>query len=404
MSERGAVAARATHGAAVACVLVTLAASIAGAAEGETPAEGEATRPRIGLVLSGGGARGAAQVGVIRVLEELRIPIDYVAGTSTGAVVGGLYASGIESGELEQLLADLPWDTVFADKTRRRDISFRRKQDSRNFLSNFHFGFKDGRIQLPTGLIQGQKLELVLAILTGPVATVRDFDRLTLPFRAVATDIATGEPVVLDHGTLASAMRASMAIPGAFAPVWLEDRLLVDGGTAMNLPVQVALDMGADVVIAVDISTPLLSVDGIDSALVVTGQTVTIQIQQNTEQQVALLDEDDFLIRPDMGKVATLSFDRVLEASEVGADATRAVADFLSRLSVDEQTWAQYQAGLVRPDRVPPVIDTIRIDNDSGVSDDVIRAHMQVEVGERLDYARLATTSTCSTASTSSIA
>jgi len=385
--------ARALAGAILLAVVLTGAAAAHAASPASTgPATATTSapaRPRIGLVLSGGGARGAAHVGVIEVLEQLRIPVDYVAGTSMGAVVGGLYASGIESDELERLLAELPWDTLFTDKTRRRDISFRRKQDDRNFLSTFHFGFKNGKIQLPTGLIQGQKLELVLGVLTVPVATIRDFDDLTIPFRAVATELISGQAVVLDHGELAQAMRASMAIPGAFAPVVIDDRLLVDGGTAMNLPVEVARQMGADVVIAVDISTPLRKAEQLDSALAVTGQTVTIQIQQNTAQQVALLDENDFLIRPDMGKVATMSFDRVIEASDVGHEAAASVADFLSRLSLDEPAWEAYRAGLARPDRSPPVISSIRIDNDSRVSDDVIRTHMQVRAGEPLDLATL---------------
>jgi NTE family protein len=369
---------------------LALAARAAGADEVLEPTPRGADRPRVGLVLSGGGARGAAHVGVIRVLEELRIPVDFVAGTSMGAVVGGLYASGIGSEELEDLLADLPWDTLFADKTRRRDMSFRRKQDDRDFVSSFHFGFKDGRIRLPTGLIQGQKLELVLGLLTVPVGTVRDFDDLMIPFRAVATDIVTGQPVVLDHGVLATAIRASMAIPAAFSPVVIDDRLLVDGGTAMNLPVEVARDMGADVIIAVDISTPLRTEDQLDTALAVSGQTVTIQIQQNTADQVALLDENDFLIRPDMGRVATLSFDRVVEATQVGEEAAWAIADYLGRLSVDEEAWRRHRAGLVPPDRSPPVIDSVRIDNDSGVSDDVIRSRMKVRAGEPLDLEKLA--------------
>ncbi|MCH2185026.1 patatin-like phospholipase family protein, partial [Myxococcota bacterium] len=149
-------------------------------------------RPQIALVLSGGGARGAAHVGVLQVLEELQVPVDIVTGTSMGAVIGGLYASGIEVDALDNLLADLPWDELFQDKTRRRDLAFRRKEDDYNYLSDFNFGFKGGSLKIPTGLIQGQRLELTLGLLTLPVATVRNFDDLTYPFRAVATNITDG--------------------------------------------------------------------------------------------------------------------------------------------------------------------------------------------------------------------
>jgi NTE family protein len=361
----------------------------ASAADAPT-ADPPGARPKIGLVLSGGGARGAAHVGVIEVLEELRIPIDYVAGTSMGAVVGGLYASGIEIGDLRVLLAELPWEALFTDRTPRRDLAFRRKQDDRNFLSDFSFGISDWKIRLPSGLIQGQKLELTLGLLTLPVATVRNFDDLMIPFRAVATDIVSGEAVVLAGGDLADVIRASMAIPGAFAPVEIDGRLLVDGGSTMNLPVEVAREMGADIVIAVDISTPLRSRAEIVSALSVTGQTVTMQIQQNTTYQVGLLDEDDFLIRPELGSVSTMAFDRVLEAADMGRTAGWAVADFLSRLSLHEAAWERYRSSLVRPSKAPPVIGSVRIDNDSVLSDAVIRSRIEVPIGEPLDYHALA--------------
>ena len=386
-------AARARRTVALAAVLAIgpLAASPAARAC-ESSATGT-ERPSIGVVLSGGGARGAAHVGVLEVLEEMQIPVDCVAGTSMGAVVGGLYASGVGVGDLKTLLTDLPWDTLFGDRTRRRDMSFRRKQDDRDYVSKFHFGFENGRLKLPTGLIQGQKLELELGLLTLPVATVRDFDDLTIPFRAVATDLATGEAVVLEGGVLADAMRASMAIPGAFSPVVLGDKVLVDGGTAMNLPVQVAKEMGADVVIAIDISTPLRDASDLDSALAVTGQTVTIQIQQNTTAQAAKLadlDGQDILIRPDLGRVSTMSFNLVGEAAEIGRQAALASADRLARLRLADDGWREYRAGLSVPDDAPPLISTIRIDNDSVVGDDVISSRMKVLAGQPLDYIELA--------------
>jgi NTE family protein len=356
----------------------------------ETSAEPERpTRPRIGLALSGGGARGAAHVGVLQVLESLQVPVDYIAGTSMGAVVGGLYASGLTADELGLLLSSLDWDTLFSDKTRRRDISFRRKQDDRRYLSTFHFGFKDGKFQVPTGLIQGQKLEQTLTVLALPVGKVRDFDQLTIPFRAVATDIGTGGPVVLSGGRLQTAIRASMSIPGAFAPVEIDGRLLVDGGTAMNLPVDVVRDMGADVVIAVDIGTPLRSSDELTSALAITGQVVTIQIQGNTMDQISKLRENDVLIRPELGDVGTVSFDKVVEAATIGIASTFEESPDLLRLSISDEEWSEYRNGLVRPDTAPPMIDSVRIENESRLSDRILEKRIRAKSGERLDVPEL---------------
>ena len=192
--------------------------------------------PRIGLVLSGGGARGAAHIGVLKVLEELHIPIDAIAGTSMGAVVGGLYASGLSPREIERIMTSLNWQDAFRDRPPREDLTFRRKQEDQNFLVKFPLGIRGSKIQLPKGLIQGQKLNQTLRRLTLPVARITNFDELPTPFRAVATDLETGEAVIMDSGDLTSAMRASMSAPGVFSPVERDGRLLVDGGIAENLP------------------------------------------------------------------------------------------------------------------------------------------------------------------------
>jgi NTE family protein len=212
-----------------------------------------AGRPRIGLVLSGGGARGVAHVGVLKVLEELRIPIDAIAGTSMGAVVGGLYASGMSAAQIERELAGVDWQDAFRDRPARNGLNFRRKREDRDFLVQLPLGFRDGRFHLPTGLIQGQKLNQLLRGLTQPVAQVRQFDRLPTPFRAVATDLETGNQVVLGDGDLVTALRASLSAPGIFAPVERDGRLLVDGGVANNVPIDVARAMGVDRLIVVDV-------------------------------------------------------------------------------------------------------------------------------------------------------
>lgn len=177
----------------------------------------ESSRPKIGLVLSGGGARGAAHIGVLRVVEEMRIPIDYIVGTSMGSIVGGLYASGMSLDEIERVVTGLDWGEAFHDVIPRENRSFRRKTDDKNYLIKNKPGLSDDlKIKLPSGLMQGQSIDLVLKNLVLPVSLVTDFDNFRIPFRAVATDIASGRPVILRSGDLAMSMRASMSIPAIF--------------------------------------------------------------------------------------------------------------------------------------------------------------------------------------------
>src|SRR5262245_2010102 len=204
----------------------------------EKPKPAKAGRPKLGLVLSGGGARGAAHLGVLQVLEELRVPVDMVTGTSMGSVLGGLDAGGLAPDEVSQTIQSVDWVRVFQDKPDRQDLSFRRKQDDRNFLTNLRLAFKNWSIFIPSGVVEGQKLDFLLRSMTLNQTGLAQIEDLPLPFRAVATDIVTGEPVVFDKGPLAVAQRASMSIPAAFSPVVLpSSRVLVDGYVANNLPI-----------------------------------------------------------------------------------------------------------------------------------------------------------------------
>jgi len=211
-----------------------------------------AERPRIGLVLGGGGARGAAHIGVLKELERHRVPIDAIAGTSMGAVVGGLYASGKSPAELEEIIASLDWINAFADQPPRKNLSFRRKEDDEEYPISLELGLRDGELLLPMGAVQGQQLDLILRALTIDVSRITDFDDLPVPFRVTATDIEKGEAYVMGHGDLAQAIRASMSVPGVFAPTKLDGRLLVDGGIMANLPIDVMREMNVDIIIAVD--------------------------------------------------------------------------------------------------------------------------------------------------------
>src|SRR5690606_7862788 len=203
-------------------------------------------RPRIGLVLGGGGARGAAHIGVLRELERLRVPVHAIAGTSMGAIIGGLYASGMTPQELENLISNLDWAEVCQAAPQRESLRYRRKQDDVDFPVEFELGLNRGRLQLPKGLIQGQKLSPLLRELTLDVAHISDFDELPTPFRALASDIETGESIVLSEGDLTLAMRASMSAPGFFAPVIVDGRMLVDGGLVGNLPIETIREMNVD--------------------------------------------------------------------------------------------------------------------------------------------------------------
>ncbi len=350
-------------------------------------------RPRIGLALSGGGARGTAHIGVLEALEEMHIPVDYIAGTSMGAVVGGFYASGMSTREIRALLKDIDWVAIFNDRSPRIDKSFRRKQDEDLDLVNARVGFNDGSIQLPGGVIQGQKLELLFAKYTLPVANIEDFDELMIPYRAVAADLVTGEAVALKSGSLARSMRASMSIPGAITPAEIDDRVLVDGGIAMNLPVDVVRQMGAEIVIAVDISTPLRTRKDVGSVLAITDQLSNFLTRRGTEVQLARLRNGDVLVVPDLGDIATADFARVDEAIPTGATAVKLKADELARLAMAPQEYAAWRAERIaaqtRMDD-KPVINFVRLNNNSRVADEVIEARLRgIKLGEPLDTVKL---------------
>lgn len=318
---------------AAALVYLLLPHHLAAAAPAAPP---PAQRPRIGLALSGGGARGIAHVGVLQVLEEHRIPIDFVAGSSMGAVVGGLYASGLSPAQLDSVISAIDWMEAFADRIPRSDRSFRRKRDDDLYLVKHKPGLREGRLRFPPGMLDGQRIDLLLKRLSLPMVTVRNFDSLAVPYRAVAADIVTGEAVVLDHGDLALAMRSSMSIPAVFAPREVDGRLLVDGGVTNNFPIVQVRRMGADVVIAVDIASPPQKREDLESIVQIALQVAMMSSDRNKEQQVASLGPDDVLIRPELGSITVASFDRADEAIPIGRQAAQAALPALERLAVPE--------------------------------------------------------------------
>ncbi|HEX9974225.1 MAG TPA: patatin-like phospholipase family protein, partial [bacterium] len=263
-------------------------------------------RPKIGLVLSGGGAKGFAHVGVLKMLDSLQIPIDYIAGTSMGSIAGALYAIGYSGIDLEKLAYRSDWQEIFTDKPPRPDLPYFQKEQTGKY--QLEFGVQGVKPMPPSGLIFGQKVSLLFSSLTFPYERITDFDQLPIPFRCVAVDLVTGNQVVIKNGSLAKAMRASMAIPTVFSPVEWGDSLLVDGGLLNNLPVDVVKQMGADIVIAVDVQSPLLARKQLTSALSVLEQTVSpVGIERVKEN----LKQVDLLIRPDIEEFTAADFDNM---------------------------------------------------------------------------------------------
>ena len=343
-------------------------------------------RPRIGLVLGGGGARGAAHIGVLRELERQKIPVDAIAGTSMGAIIGGLYAAGHTVDELEELVRSIDWNDAFTDDTRREDKRFRRKQDDREYPIGLEIGLRDGELRLPRGAVAGQKVALLLRSLTLHVPSDQDFDLLPIPYRAVAADLVTGQPYVMGKGDLARAIRASMAAPGVFAPVEYDGRTLVDGGLDGNVPVATIRDMDVDVIIAVDVEFPLYAPEQLNTALDVTAQMLTILIRNETREQLATLGRDDILIRPDLGQFGSADFSGIGAAIEPGVDAARAAASRLSAHSLDANAYARHVAARqARRSDAPDRIDFVRISAESGFAPEVLKARLSSSGGDAVN-------------------
>jgi NTE family protein len=346
-------------------------------------------RPRICLVLSGGGARGAAHVGVLRVLEELRVPVDCIAGTSMGSLVGAAMATGFTLQEMDELLAGISTELLFEEKPPRQEQSMRRKQDDYSILVTPEVGLKDGQVKVGKGVVTGVQLETVLRQLT-KVKGYRDFDELPIPYRAVATDLVTGKAVVFSKGELANVMRASMSVPGAVAPAEFDGMVLVDGMLTGNLPVEVAQAMGADVIIAVNVGTPLLRRDELGNIFGVMGQMLSILTEQNVQASLAAMGPQDILISPDLGDFSTGDFDHLPEIVPKGEIAARKVSDRLSQLSLPPDEYAalrRQQLTQVEPDT--RVIDKVRFDNLQRVNPVTLEPLMDTRAGKPIDQPTL---------------
>ena len=343
-------------------------------------------RPKIGLVLAGGGARGAAHIGVLKYLEDHRIPIDVVTGTSIGAIIGGLYASGLSAREIETLLLEMDWEQALIDDVPRQDRSMQRKFREDRFSIPGTPGYQAGALKIPSGAIQGQNVILALQAMTAHVAHITDFDALPRPFKAVATDIVTGEMVVLEQGNLAVALRASMGVPAIFAPIEIDGRLLVDGGITNNLPVGLAQEMGAEVLIVVDITSPMLPREDLGNLLTITDQLTRLLVVNNTKAQKARLNERDILLIPDLEAFSAVSFSTAAMAIKVGEETIAAQQQALIPLMQSQEAYL----AVTKPIAPAPKIDAIKLVNETTLADSVLRQRVFTKVGDRFGLKQIA--------------
>lgn len=367
------------------CLLVMLPALAHAQAPAATHAASTAPeRPRTCLVLGGGGARGAAHIGVLKVLEREHVPIDCIVGTSMGAVVGGLYASGYSADEIEAVLDRIDWAEVLHDKPPRNERSMRRKEDDLRLLGGVEVGLSDGRIAFPQGLIQGQKLEMLLRRLLLPTWQVHDFDQLPIPFRAIATDIVSGEKLVFAQGDLALAIRASMSVPGVFAPVRYQGRLLVDGGVVDNVPIDEARRLGAQRLIVSRVGTPLMTEAQLDSPLAISHQMASVLMQREVLAQLATLGPQDLLVTPPLGDMGSQEFNRSPQAVAIGEQAAQASVAEVRRFQVDAGQYAAFQRQHRPPDYQAPLVSFVEVQRDGTRTARYLEQRLQPQVGQPL--------------------
>ncbi len=365
------------------------AGSLPASAQSAEPAHSQARRPKICLVLSGGGARGAAHVGVLKVLEEYRVPIDCIAATSMGALVGAAYATGTTVAEMQAIVGQITTETLYKENPPRTEVDMRRKLDDNTLLFGPELGIGRDGLKLPKGVVTGVQLESFLRQLA-KARGYHQFDQLQIPFRAVATDLVSGKAVVFSEGELANVMRASMSVPGAVAPAEFAGMMLVDGMLTSNLPIQTARAMGADIIIAVNVGTPLLKRDALNSIVAVSSQMLSILTEQNVQASIATLTPADILISPELGDFSTGDFDHLAEITPAGEAGARKLASRLAQLSLPEAEYAQLrqrQLLALAPD--VKSVDEIRFDPLQRVNPQAVRSAMETRTGETIDQPTL---------------
>jgi NTE family protein len=339
----------------------------------------------VGLVLGGGGARGAAHIGVLKVLEREHIPVSHIAGTSMGSIVGAMYASGYSASEIEAVITSVHWRDMFSDESAREGMPMRRKDADLRYLLNFKFGIRKGRLIFPRGVLQGQKLLLLLRRLTLPTWDIERFDDLPIPFRCIGTDIGTGEMVVFDHGDLALAIRASMSVPAAFAPIRVDGRLMVDGGIVNNVPVDVVQRMGAVRVIAVNVGESLADETELNSPLSISNQMINVLMRDRTDSILRDMNPDDVLITPELGGFSSADFDRSVEAIAAGEKAAMAMIDRLRTFAVSPERYAELRSRQSAPRYQPSAVQFVSVAKKRTHSARAVEDALSALIGKPLD-------------------
>lgn len=347
------------------------------------------SRPKIGLVLSGGGARGAAHIGVIKRLEELNIPIDVISGTSMGAIIGGIYAAGVPIEDIESWVENADWRSLFSDQPKRAQRSMRSKEEDFNYPRGQEIGLHGLKLKSRPSLVAGQKFILELRKLTMPAIDITDFDKLPIPFRAVATDILTGDSVVLDSGSLPEALRASMAIPGLFAPVKRDGKVLVDGFLSNNLPVDIAQQMGADIVIAVNVSAELLKEGELNTPFAYSAQMISILTQTQERRQRERLGDEDVYIHVLMPNQKSGDFASTVENIAPGYVAAQEQDTQLANLGVSKSEYTAWNTQRQQIELHPIVIDKVQVAGTSKTSSQAIQKRLGIRAGDHLSIPKL---------------
>ena len=353
-----------------------------------SPRAADTVRPRVGLALSGGGALGLTEIGVIQWLEENHIPVDRVAGTSMGSIIAAMYATGMSPAEIQKFAEKIDWDEAFLPEPTYAQLSYRRKQDRRNYLIKASLGLKRG-FNGPNGLNSGHGVGLLLDRIAFPASGLASFDDLPIPFRCVATDMLSGEAVVLHDGSLAQAMRASMAIPGVFTPVEMNGHVLADGGMVQNIPVETVRSMNSEVVIGVELQVPVTGVSELQSLGGVLSRAVDVMIMQNERRSLALADAR---ISIDMRGYEVTDYARVDDLIRLGYQTAAAQSAVLLRYAIqDPAEWQHYLSERAARKR-PPIkkIETIEVVGADSDTDKRIEHHIEKALrGDNLDLAKL---------------
>ena len=336
----------------------------------------ETTRPKVAIVLGGGGGHGVAHLGVLRALEQLKVPIDLVVGTGFGGIIGGLYASGMSSTEIHNFLLETDWLNIFDPDSQRQDLSFRRKLDDADYLIKYRVGIKDGKAQLPTSLVPSEKLARLLQTVTADSKGIKNFDVLPIPFRAVAMDLLTGDEIILDSGALDRAMVATSSSPGTLPPVKVDGRLLITGSLVNNLPIDVARSWGADVIIVVDIGSYVRAEDDLSSIFAVVDQVSHLLLQKNSEASILQLKTTDILLQPKLYPYNETVFDNLENSIDKGAESVINLADSFADIRLNEREYAALYSSRVARRTVQPVISRIELHNESNVDDELILAQL----------------------------